>query len=141
MSVNKVIIVGRLGKDPEVRDSAGGVKICKFTVATERPGNVAPGERRETDWHNVVTFGKRAEVCEKYLSKGRQVYVEGRIEYSKSEKDGETKYFTNIVADNVEFLGDSGQGSASDRQPAASSPAPARQTRQVVEVPDDDIPF
>lgn len=134
MSVNKVTLIGRLGKDPEVREGSGGVKICKFSIATDRGGAKGDG-KSETDWHNIVCFGKTAEICERFLQKGRQVYVEGRIEYSQSEKDGVVRYYTNIVCNTVEFLGSAPEGS-SDRQPSAG----ARQTRSAPTV-DDDIPF
>lgn len=101
MSVNKVILVGRLGKDPEARAS-GDLKIVKFSLATDRFGK---GKDDGPDWHNVVCFGRTAELCEQYLTKGRQVYIEGRISYNKYEKDGETKYFTEINANEVRFLG------------------------------------
>lgn len=135
MSVNKVILIGRLGKDPETRDTSGGGKLCKFSIATDRP--VGQGKEKITDWHNVVTFGKTAELCARYLSKGREVYIEGRIEYSKVGDGADAKYFTNVVANEIKFLGDgSGQGSSSD------SPAPARGAGTYTPPPaDEDIPF
>ena len=124
MSVNKVILIGRLGKDPESRRTQSDALIVKFTLATDRRGQQgAEGANAGPDWHNVVCFGKTAETCERYLTKGRQVYVEGRIEYSKQEKDGVTRYFTSIVANEVRFLSDGGERGAGNDGPAASGPS------------------
>lgn len=106
--INKVIIVGRLGRDPEIRYSQQGTAVVNFSVATsETWTDKATGQRQEqTEWHRIVVFGKQAENCEKYLSKGRQVYVEGKLKTSSYEKDGQTHYSTDIVANTVQFLGD-----------------------------------
>jgi single-strand DNA-binding protein len=122
MSVNKVILVGRLGKDPESRRTQNDTLVVKFTLATDRSGPQGGEGGNGPDWHNIVCFGKTAELCERYLTKGRQVYIEGRIEYSKQEKDGVTRYFTSIVANNVQFLS-SGDG---DRAGAPAGDAPSR---------------
>lgn len=99
-SVNKAIIIGRLGKDPEVRTSQAGKAFCSMTVATDS----GFGDKRVTDWHTVVTFDKQAENCGRFLKKGSSVYVEGRISYDKYEKDGQTRYTTRIIANTVQFL-------------------------------------
>lgn len=113
MSVNKVILVGNLGQDPEVREY-NGTKFCNFSIATnEKWKDKQTGELKEdTQWHKVSVAGPQAEACGKYLEKGRQVYVEGSIRHNKSEKDGEVKYFTEVRAQNVRFLsgGSSGAG-------------------------------
>jgi single-strand DNA-binding protein len=123
MSVNKVILIGRLGKDPESSRTKSDSLVVKFTLATDRRGQ-QNAEANGPDWHNVVCFGKTAELCERYLTKGRQVYIEGRIEYSKYEKDGVTRYFTSIIANEVSFLssgdGDRPEGGA----PRAGGDAP-----------------
>ena len=99
-SVNKAIIIGRLGKDPEVRTSQAGKAFCSMTVATDS----GFGDKRVTDWHTVVTFDKQAENCGRFLKKGSSVYVEGRISYDKYEKDGQTRYTTRIIANTVQLL-------------------------------------
>jgi single-strand DNA-binding protein len=100
MTVNKVMLIGRLGADPETRYTQDGKTVTKFRVATDS----GFGENRQTDWHRIVTFDKTAQLCEKYLKKGRQVFLEGRISYNKWEKDGQTHWSTDIIAYNVQFL-------------------------------------
>ena len=145
MSVNKAIIVGNLGNDPEPIANNQG---CKFSIATNERWTDKSGQRQEkTEWHNIVCWGKTAENCVKYLSKGRQVYVEGRLETDQYEKDGVTCYSTKIIAFNVTFL--SGEGGAGNgggnRQPKqrpAAAPAPAPQASVWDDdFEDDDIPF
>ena len=140
-SVNKVIVVGNLGRDPEIQYAKSGNAIAKLNVATSRSyTNKQSNERvEETEWHRITVFGKQAESCEKYLQKGRQVYVEGRLKTSSYEKDGEKRYSTDIIADVVQFLGGRGEGADAPRQQSASSrpasaPAPSEQFN-------DDIPF
>ncbi|MEA1968646.1 MAG: single-stranded DNA-binding protein [Thermodesulfobacteriota bacterium] len=112
--VNKVIIVGNLGRDPEIRYSQQGVAVVKLAIATSEAWTDKQGQKQEkTEWHRVTVFGKQGENCERYLSKGRQVYVEGRLQTSSYEKEGQTHYSTEIIANTVQFLGgrqDSGQG-------------------------------
>jgi len=100
VSVNKAIIIGRLGKDPEVRSSQAGKAFCNMTVATDS----GFGDKKITDWHTVVAFDKQAENCGRFLKKGSMVYVEGRISYDKYEKDGQTRYTTRIIASTVQFM-------------------------------------
>lgn len=117
MSVNKVILVGNLGKDPEVRYTQTGSAVANFSLATSEQWNDKDGKRQErTEWHNIVVWGKSAEHCGQYLSKGRQVFVEGSIRTrSYDDKSGNKRYITEVVAQRVQFLG-SGGGS---RGPAA----------------------
>ncbi len=108
MSVNKVILVGNLGRDPEVRYLPSGQTVAKFTLATSDSFSDRAGARQErTEWHNIVVWGKQAELCGQYLKKGRQAYIEGRISNQTYEaKDGSGKrYRTEIVAQRVQFLG------------------------------------
>ncbi len=156
--VNKAIVVGRLGRDPEIRFSQQGTAVCSFSVATSEEWNdKATGEKKErAEWHRITVFGKQGENCEKFLSKGRQVYLEGRLQTSDYEKDGQKHYRTDIVANIVQFLGDKGgnqennipqykqkqantgyqqQQSKQDQEPY--NPAPGSQGNP----PDDDIPF
>ncbi len=139
MSVNKVILVGNLGRDPEVRATPSGQSVCNFSLATtERFTDRAGQQRDQTEWHNVVVWGKQADLCGQYLKKGRQVYVEGRLTTRQYEaKDGTGKrYRTEVVAQRVQFLGGRPAGgmedSGSDFAPGADAPPP---------VDDEDIPF
>jgi single-strand DNA-binding protein len=139
--INKVIIVGRLGSDPEVRYTPSGAAVANFSVATsEEWKDKNTGEKKErTEWHRIVAWNRLGELCGEYLSKGRQVYVEGRLQTrSYDDKDGVKRYTTEIVAADVQFLGgrESGGGRGGDSPPArdmpgGSSPGPE----------DDDIPF
>ncbi|HEY4243454.1 MAG TPA: single-stranded DNA-binding protein [Kofleriaceae bacterium] len=110
--VNKVILVGNLGADPDMRYTPSGQGVCELRIATSESWNDKNGQRQErTEWHRIVVWGKRAEVCSKYLSKGRQVYVEGRIQTrSYDDKDGNKRYITEIIAADVQFLGGGGPG-------------------------------
>lgn len=109
--INKVIIIGNLGRDPEMRSTKGGTSVCNISVATTRKYKKGEEWVEETTWHRIVVWGKTAENCGRYLEKGRQVYVEGRLQTSKYEKDGVTHYSTDIVADTVQFLGGKSEGS------------------------------
>jgi single-strand DNA-binding protein len=105
--VNKVILVGRLGKDPELRYTQQGLAVANFTLATNESFNNREGERQErTEWHRIVAWGKQAEFCSNYLAKGRQVFVEGRIQTREWEdKEGEKRRTTEIVANSIQALG------------------------------------
>lgn len=100
MSVNKVLLLGNLGRDPELKETATGMNVCHFSIATtEKKGGV-----KQTEWHNIVVWDKQAQNCAKYLTKGSKVFVEGKIQTRKWEgKDGITKYKTEIIAQNVQF--------------------------------------
>jgi single-strand DNA-binding protein len=113
--VNKVILVGNLGADPDMRYTPSGQGVCELRIATSESWNDKNGQRQErTEWHRVVVWGKRAEVCSKYLSKGRQVFVEGRIQTrTYDDKEGNKKYITEIIAADVQFLGGGGRDGAS----------------------------
>lgn len=120
-SVNKAIIVGRLGADPELTQTSSGTPVCNLSVATNEIWNDKSGQKQErTEWHRVVVFGRQAENCARYLEKGRQVYLEGRIQTRKwQDKDGRDRYTTEIVALTVQFLsgGGSSSGSGYDSPP------------------------
>jgi len=113
--VNKVIVVGRLGADPEIKTITGGQTVARLSVATSENWTDKQGQKQErTEWHRVVVWGKLAELCGKYLSKGRQVYLEGRLQTrSWEDPQGQKKYTTEIVANTVQFLGG---GAASDKK-------------------------
>ena len=159
--VNKVILVGNLGRDPEIRYSQQGNAIVNFSIATsEEWFDKNTNQKQErTEWHRIVVFGKMGETCEKYLSKGRQVYVEGKLRTSSYEKEGQTHYSTDIVASTVQFLGnrqdaggsggpyqgssghsqDSSQGSFQEDSNFQSRANPGMTGNNTP--PEDDIPF
>ena len=112
-SINKVILIGRLGKDPEMRFTPSGKAVTNFTLATNENWTDQSGEKQErTEWHRVVTWGKLAENCAKLLAKGKQVYVEGRIQTrSWDDKDGNKRYTTEVVANTMQMLGPIESGS------------------------------
>jgi single-strand DNA-binding protein len=114
-SVNKVILVGNLGRDPETRYTTGGEAVANISVATTDSWKDKSGEKQErTEWHRVAFFGKLAEIAGEYLKKGSQVYVEGRLQTRKwQDKDGQDKYTTEIIADRMQMLGSRGGGGAS----------------------------
>lgn len=109
--VNKVILIGNLGRDPEMKYTNSGTPVCRLSLATTRAWTNKNGERQEeTEWHRVTVWGKQAEHCNNYLAKGRSCYVEGRLKTSSYEQDGVKKWSTEIVADTVQFLGGRGEG-------------------------------
>ena len=164
-SVNKVIIVGNLGRDPEVRYTPNGSAVCNVSVATTRSWkNKESGDKsEETEWHRVVFYDKLAEIAGEYLKKGRSVYVEGRLKTRKwQDKDGVEKYTTEIIADQMQLLGgregggggggaeEGGYGGGGEDRPArapapraapAPRPAPAPKASTGFDDMDDDIPF
>ena len=149
-SVNKVILVGNLGRDPETRYTTGGDAVTNIRVATTDTWKDKNGEKQErTEWHTVVFFGRQAEIAGEYLKKGRQVYVEGRLQTRKwQDKDGQDRYTTEIVADRMQMLGSREGGAASapemaERHAAAEPRAAAKAgaPKKNVDDLDDDIPF
>lgn len=161
-SVNKVILVGNLGRDPEVRYMPNGEAVANFSIATTENWKDKSGVKQEkTEWHNIVMYRKLAEIAGEYLKKGRPVYVEGRLQTRKWEKDGVTRYSTEIIADSMQMLGgrdgssnasyDGGmdQGGGQDeynqapaRQAApAAKPAAAPSGGSSFDDFEDDIPF
>ncbi|MBU3936202.1 MAG: single-stranded DNA-binding protein [Deltaproteobacteria bacterium] len=135
--VNKVILIGNLGKDPEVRYSQAGAAIASFNVATTETWKKQDGSKEElTEWHRIVAFGRLGEICGEYLSKGSKVFIEGRLQTRKwDDKDGNTKYTTEIVAREMKMLsprGSSGDSSQSQQYNDQPFPEP---------VMGDDVPF
>lgn len=137
MSVNKAILIGRLGKDPELNYTAGGKAVAKFSLATSERWTGQDGQKNETTtWHNIVAWGRQAELCKEYLAKGREVYIEGRIDNrSYDDKEGIKKYISEVVVSNIQFLGS--RGGAGGTQPDGASEAPAGASG----AGDDDLPF
>ena len=111
MSLNKVMLIGRLGNDPELKTISTGSNVCNFSVATSERWKDKEGQKQEkTDWHRVVVWGRQAELCSKYLAKGRQVYLEGRLQTrSWEDQQGQKRYTTEIVVNVVQFLSSSQQ--------------------------------
>jgi len=134
-SVNKAIIIGRLGADPVLRTTPSGTSVCNFNVATNETWADATGKKQEkTEWHHIVVWGKNAENCGKFLSKGREVYVEGALQTRQWEdKDKIKRYSTEINAVSVQFLGSKAEGSSAE--------APARTASPATEYTPDDVPF
>ncbi|HEV2351199.1 MAG TPA: single-stranded DNA-binding protein [Terriglobia bacterium] len=153
-SINKVILIGRLGKDPELKYTPSGVPVAKFSLATDESFKDRNGElQKHTEWHNIVAWNKLAEICGEYLTKGKQVYIEGRIrshQWEDQDKNKRTAY--EIVAFQMTMLGsksDSERASASSPRGAAASagapeenpPAPEPPSAPPSDITDEDIPF
>ena len=155
-SLNKVMLIGNVGNEPEIRSTSGGARVAKLSVATNRSFQDRNGQQQEkTEWHRLTFFGKLAEIVEQYVHKGHRIYVEGRLEYSQTQDDqGGTRYWTDIVVNEMVMLSGGGGGGAEEgggfgegagygggRKSGAakswgrgSEPPPLNQ-------PDDDLPF
>jgi single-strand DNA-binding protein len=157
-SVNKVILVGNLGRDPETRYTTSGDAVTNVRLATTDQWKDKNGEKQErTEWHNIVFYGRQAEIAGEYLKKGRQIYVEGRLQTRKwQDKEGQDRYTTEIIADRMQMLGsrEGGGSSAPPSEPAEREPAAAgagggggarkgggAPAKKNVDDLDDDIPF
>ena len=159
-SVNKVILLGNLGRDPETRYTTGGDAVTNLNIATSEQWKDKSGEKQErTEWHRVVLFGRQAEIAGEYLKKGRSVYIEGRLQTRKyTDKDGVEKYSTEIVGDRMQLIGGSREGGGGDVEFSGGGGAPARREtagagastagaskggggKKNVDDFDDDIPF
>jgi len=144
--INKVILVGNLGKDPEVRNLEGGVAVANFSIATsEVYTDKTSGERKTiTEWHNVVVWRKLAEIAEKYLKKGNQIYIEGKLRTRKwQDKEGNNRYTTEVVGDNLQMLGRKDDNA----HPSATTTVAPQKTETQPEIEknspseEDDLPF
>jgi single-strand DNA-binding protein len=140
-SLNKVMLIGNVGSDPDVRATSLGGQVAKVSLATSRQWKDGSGQQKEkTEWHRLTFFGRLVDVVDQWVKKGDRLYVEGRVEYSETEKDGQKKYWTDIVVNEMVMLGSSpgggggGRGS-NDQDDAGSSPAAP------ISEPDDDLPF
>ena len=155
MSVNKAILVGRLGRDPETRYTSGGQAVCNFTLATDSSYKDRSGERqKKTEWHRIVLWGKLAEIAQQYLKKGQLVYIEGRLQTREWEdkRDGQKRTTTEIVGNEMRMLGSRAEGAAAG---AGASAAPSSRSVDAEadagamheephagpEISDEDIPF
>jgi single-strand DNA-binding protein len=137
-SVNKVILIGNLGKDPELRYTSSGVAVATFSVATNESWKDTEGNTQErTQWHNVVAWRKLAEICGEYLKKGGQLYLEGRLQYRNyDDKNGVKRYVTEIVMDEMVMLGGRGGGQSASAPEAGGAPAQDEPGGKI-----DDLPF
>ncbi len=137
--VNKVVLIGNLGADPELRHTSSNVPVANFRIATSESWTNKEGVREErTEWHNVVVWSKLAEIAKEYLSKGRQVYIEGKLQTrSWDDRDGNKRYTTEIKADQMVMLG--GRGDAGAREEQGSPPGP--EVEEPFEATEDDVPF
>ncbi len=138
-SLNKVQLIGNLGKDPELKYTPSGVAVATFSIATSESWKDTDGNQQEkTEWHNIVAWRKLAEICGEYLKKGKKVYLEGKLQTRNYEKDGVKRYVTEIVADQLIMLdGGGGSGAGRSSSGSAAEPSPAH-----ADVPkDDDLPF
>jgi single-strand DNA-binding protein len=149
MYLNKAMIFGNLTRDPEMKALPSGMQVCSFSLATNRVYNDRDGNRQEAaDYHNVVVFGKQAENCAKYLTKGSSTYVEGRMQTRSWEKDGVKQYRTEVIADRVQF-GPKGSGSPSNNAAGGAATTGEGQDKGASVLPDypeeeinpEDIPF
>lgn len=138
--VNKVILIGNLGKDPDLRYTPGGQPVATFSLATSEKWRDKDGVMQDrTEWHNIVVWGKPAEMAKEYLSKGRQVYIEGRIQTRNwDDKDGNKRYTTEIVALRIQFLGSKGGAEKEGTTTGAAAGAPPVND---IGAEDDDLPF
>jgi len=141
MSVNKVILIGNLGKDPEIRFTSDGQAVANFSIATTDSYKNKDGEKQQdTEWHRIVAWGRLAEICGEYLTKGKMVYIEGSIKTrSWEDKEGKTKWTTEIVARNMQMLG-------SSKERSESSTAPSKEVPEDFDIEEDslgnqEIPF
>lgn len=146
MSVNKVILVGNVGKDPEVRHLDSGVAVCNFPLATSESYTAKNGDRvTTTEWHNIVLWRGLADVAEKYVTKGKQLYIEGRIRTrSYDDKEGNKRYTTEIYGDVMQMLGSRDSSPSGNTAAENAAPAPSTQKTQEPDIApegDDDLPF
>ena len=156
MSVNRAILVGRLGRDPETRYTSAGQAVCNFTLATDETYKDRNGERQKrTEWHRIVVWGKQAEIAQQYLHKGSLVFVEGRIQTRQwDDREGQKRTTVEIVASNFRMLGGRGEGGgmaasasagagagAGDMEPQAGATAASSEEMPSTEISDEDIPF
>lgn len=146
-SLNKVMLIGNVGNDPEIRATGSGARVAKLSLATNRTWSDRAGQQQErTEWHRLTFFGRVVDIVEQWVKKGDRLYVEGRIEYSQVEGEGGTRYFTDIVVNDMVMLGSSGPGSSSGGggdgggyggggYGGSDDPGPS------MTEPDDDLPF
>ena len=140
-SLNKVMLIGNVGSEPDIRATSSGTQVAKVSLATNRQWKDGSGQQKEkTEWHRLTFFGRLVDIVDQWVKKGDRLYVEGRIEYSESETDGQKKYWTDIIVAEMVMLGSTAGGGGGDRgggYQSDPSPAPA----PPISEPDDDLPF
>jgi single-strand DNA-binding protein len=140
-SLNKVMLIGNVGSEPDIRATSSGTQVAKVSLATNRQWKDGSGQQKEkTEWHRLTFFGRLVDIVDQWVKKGDRLYVEGRIEYSESETDGQKKYWTDIIVAEMVMLGSTAGGGGGDRGggfQSDPSPAPA----PPISEPDDDLPF
>lgn len=143
MSFNELIMVGNLGKDPELRYTPQGTPVCQFTMATNDRVKKGGEWEQHTTWFRVTVFGKQGEACSQYLTKGRQVYVMGRLRIEEwQDRDGAKRWTAEVIADRVQFLGQNPEAAREAKEGMDSDASASRgHTTQREDIPDDDIPF
>ena len=141
--INKVMLIGNVGNDPDIRATSSGTQVAKVSLATNRQWKDSSGQQKEkTEWHRLTFFGRVVDIVEQWVKKGDRLYVEGRLEYSESETDGQKKYWTDIIVAEMVMLGSTGAGAQGGGGRGGgfqgdSSPAPDRPISET----DDDLPF
>ena len=140
-SLNKVMLIGNVGSEPDIRATSSGTQVAKVSLATNRQWKDGSGQQKEkTEWHRLTFFGRLVDIVDQWVKKGDRLYVEGRIEYSESESDGQKKYWTDIIVAEMVMLGSTAGGGGGGRDGSFQSdpsPAPA----PPISEPDDDLPF
>ena len=142
MYLNKAILIGNLTRDPELKSLPSGIKVCSFSIATNRVWKDKNGARQESaDYHNVVVFGRQAETVAQYMKKGSSILVEGRMQTRSwdDKNSGEKKYRTEVIADRTQFGPKSGGSSMSSESPSSSKPSVPAEDMDVVDYPEEDI--
>lgn len=144
-SLNKVMLIGNVGAEPDIRSTGSGTKVAKVSLATNRQFSTRGGEQQEkTEWHRLTFFDRLADLVEQYVHKGDRLYVEGRIEYSQTEDQGQTRYWTDIVVREMVMLGSgggSGEGSSGGWQGRSAAPRGGGTPSSPFSDEDDDLPF
>lgn len=140
-SLNKVMLIGNVGSDPEIRATGSGARVAKMSLATNRSWQDRSGNQQEkTEWHRLTFFGKLTDIVEQWVKKGDRLYVEGRVEYSQTESDSGTKYWTDIVVTEMIMMGSGGAGGGGGNFGGGGTPDAGPTTPPASE-PDDDLPF
>lgn len=143
-SLNKVMLIGNVGNEPEIRMTASGSKVAKISLATNRQFQDKSGQQQErTEWHRLTFFGRMSDIVEQWVHKGDRLYVEGRLEYSQTQdENGGTRYWTDIVANEMVMLGSTpGSGGGGAPQGGGRSQGPPPPSQKPLDEPDDDLPF
>ncbi len=142
-SLNKVMLIGNVGSDPEIRATSSGARVAKVSLATNRSFQDRSGQQQEkTEWHRLTFFGRLADIVEQYVKKGDRLYAEGRLEYSQTQDDkGNTRYWTDIVIHEMVMLGSGGSEGGNSFSTSDSGSAAASSESRPLSEPDDDLPF